>query len=277
MSNNTQIQQIQKTQTWLTNEEIAFVKKQFFPLQAKPEDIVFCLEVAKSYNLNPILRQIFFVPRKFKDDKGAWHEKVEPLVGRDGFLAIAHKMGNFGGIETQSVLKEVPYQANGKWGMKQDLVGICKVFKKGCDKPFVVEVAYSEYVQRKTSGEPTQFWATKPDTMIKKVAESQALRKAFNISGLMSLEEVGVGTQQEGGSDVVIDTETIEAQTDVEAENTLLAIKEQEALAQFGLSSEYKKGFIKVVGNTHNLSEQLKSLGYQWHAQKAIWWKQLVA
>ena len=273
MSN--QIQTLKPQNTWLTNEEIAFVKKQFFPLQAKPDDIMFCLEVAKSYNLNPILRQIFFVPRKFKDDKGVWHEKVEPLVGRDGFLAIAHKMGNFGGIETTSVLKEVPCQTNGKWGMKQDLVGICKVFKKGCEKPFVVEVAYSEYVQRKANGEPTQFWASKPDTMIKKVAESQALRKAFNISGLMSLEEAGVGTQTQDG--VVIDTETIEAQTDVDAENMLLVTQEQKALAQFGLSSEYKQGFIKVVGNTHNFAEQLKALGYQWHAQKAIWWKQLVA
>ena len=263
--------------TWLTNDEIAFVKKQFFPLQAKPEDVMFCLEVAKQYNLNPILRQIFFVPRKFKDENGAWHEKVEPLVGRDGFLAIAHKMGNFGGIETTSALKEVPCQTNGKWGMKQDLVGICKVFKKGCDKPFVVEVAYSEYVQKTRNGEPTAFWASKPDTMIKKVAESQALRKAFNISGLMSLEEVGVGTQNDSDSGVVIDTETIEAQTDVEAENTMLATQEQAALAQFGLSSEYKQGWIKVVGNTHPYTEQLKALGYQYYGSKKIWAKQLVA
>ena len=277
MSNNTLVQTSPTQNTWLTSEEIAFVKKQFFPLQAKAEDIVFCLEVAKSYNLNPILRQIFFVPRKFKDDKGVWHEKVEPLVGRDGFLAIAHKMGNFGGIETSSILKEVPCQLNGKWGMKQDLVGVCKVFKKGCDKPFVVEVAYSEYVQRKANGEPTQFWASKPDTMIKKVAESQALRKAFNISGLMSLEEVGVGTQENGNSDIVIDTETAESAVIVEAENTLIAIKEQKALAQLGLSSECKQGFIKVVGNTYKFSEQLKALGYQWHKQKAIWWKQLSA
>lgn len=276
MSKSIQIQQ--NSTSWLNAEEIAFVKKQFFPLNANAQDIAFCLEVAKSYNLNPILRQIFFVPRKFKDDNGAWHEKVEPLVGRDGFLAIAHKMGNFGGIETTSVLKEVPCQTNGKWGMKQDLVGICKVFKKGCDKPFVVEVAYSEYVQKTRNGEPTQFWANKPDTMIKKVAESQALRKAFNICGLMSLEEVGVGTQQEGGSDVIIDTETIESQIDVEAENTLLAVKEQEALAQFGLSSECKAGWIKVVGNTYNLKNQLSSLGYSLHKSQSgesIWAKKL--
>ena len=73
--------QIQNSTSWLNAEEIAFVKKQFFPLNANAQDIAFCLEVAKSYNLNPILRQIFFVPRKFKDDNGVGTKRLSRLWG----------------------------------------------------------------------------------------------------------------------------------------------------------------------------------------------------
>ena len=56
--------------------------------------------------------------------------------------------------------------------------------------PFIVEVAYSEYVQTTSRGDITKFWKEKPKTMIKKVAESQALRKAFDITGLYSKDEI---------------------------------------------------------------------------------------
>lgn len=260
---------------WLTQEEIEVVKKQFFPPNAKPEEMNYCFEVAKQFNLNPITKQIYFVPRKSQDDNGMWHEKIEPLVGRDGFLAIAHRSGKFGGIESTSTLKEVPKLIDGEWKMTTDLVAIAKVWRTDSQMPFVVEVFYSEYVQRKKSGEPTRFWAEKPHTMLKKVAESQALRKAFNISGLYSPEEVGVGISDTG--DVIIDTETVEAQVDVEAENQKLIQQEIDALAQLGLNCEYKDGFVKVVGSTYGKTNQLRSLGYSYHTNKKIWIKKLSA
>lgn len=134
---------------WLTQEEIEVVKKQFFPPNAKPEEMNYCFEVAKQFNLNPITKQIYFVPRKSQDDNGMWHEKIEPLVGRDGFLAIAHRSGKFGGIESTSTLKEVPKLIDGEWKMTTDLVAIAKVWRTDSQMPFVVEVFYSEYVQRK--------------------------------------------------------------------------------------------------------------------------------
>lgn len=259
---------------WLNEQEIAFVKKQFFPPNITNDiEVQYCLEVAKQFNLNPITKQIYFVPRKAQDDNGAWHEKVEPLVGRDGFLAIAHRTGVFGGIETTSSIKEVPIRENGQWKMKKDLVGTCKVWRTDSEKPFVVEVAYGEYVQSKKNGEPTKFWADKPDTMIKKVAESQALRKAFNISGLYSPEEVGIGIDDRGN--VAIDVETIAASIDVEAENQKLVEQELAALNQLGLACEFKDGYVKVVGKTYGKTDQLKALGYSYSSSKQIWVKKL--
>lgn len=262
------------SERWLNEQEIEFVKKQFFPPNTKDNmEVQYCLEVAKQFNLNPITKQIYFVPRKAQDDNGVWHEKIEPLVGRDGFLAIAHRTGAFGGIETISTIKEVPIRENGQWKMKKDLVGICKVWRTDSEMPFIVEVAYGEYVQTKKDGELTKFWSSKPDTMIKKVAESQALRKAFNISGLYSPEEVGVGIDDRGN--VTIDVETVDASIDVEAENQKLVEQEMAALNQLGLTCEFKDGYVKVVGKTYGKTEQLKTLGYSYSSNKQIWVKKL--
>jgi len=235
--------------------------------------VEYCLEVARQLRLNPITKQIHFILRKTQDTNGIWHEKVEPLVGRDGFLAIAHRSGVFGGIETTSMLKEVPTLEKGQWKTKKDLVGICKVWRTDSEMPFTVEVAYSEYAQIKKDGEPTSFWLKKPETMIKKVAESQALRKAFNISGVYSPEEVGVGTDD--GNRVIIDAEAVNASIDIEAENQKLIEQEISALDQLGLSCEFKNGYIKVTGKTYSKAEHLKNLGYFYSPNKKIWVKKL--
>lgn len=77
-----------------------------------------------------------------------WVEKIEPLVGRDGFLAIAHKSGKFDGIRSYSEIKNYPKLVNNQWQYTQDLVAICEVYRTDSDEPFIVEVAYSEYVQK---------------------------------------------------------------------------------------------------------------------------------
>ncbi len=188
--------------TWLSPEDLEFVKKQFFPITAQVADIENCLTVARTFNLNPILKQIYFVGRKAQVN-GQWFEKVEPMVGRDGFLNLAHRSGKKFAIKTTSAIQTTPKLVNGQWQEAKDLVATCTVNVDGME--FVVEVAYGEYVQKTKEGNPTKFWAEKPDTMLKKVAESQALRKAFNVHGLYSAEELGVGVTESG--EVILDTE----------------------------------------------------------------------
>ena len=135
--------------------------------------------------------------------------KVEPMVGRDGFLAIAHKSGQLAGIETHCSIKDIPQIENGKWIVKPQLVAECTVWRKDSSKPFTSQVSYMEYVQKNSDGQPTKFWAEKPETMLKKVAESQALRKAFNIHGVYSPEELDAGYETVSGEIV---TAAIEAE-----------------------------------------------------------------
>jgi len=173
----------------LTDNEKRVIKNQFFPQTATTEEIRFCMAIANQFGLNPLLNQIFFVPRKSKVN-GQWIEKVSPLVGRDGFLTIAHKSGKFAGIETTTTIKKVPVFSNGEWNEERDLVGICKVYRTDTERPFIVEVSFKEYAQKTFQGDLTKFWKEKPITQIKKVAESQCLRKAFNVSGIYAEEEL---------------------------------------------------------------------------------------
>ena len=173
---------------WLSDENKKIIKNQFFPQSATVADMQYCIGVAKAFNLNPILKQIYFVPRR-SNVNGQWIEKIEPLAGRDSFLTLAHRTGKFAGIESKVEIKETPIMVDGKWIRQNDLVATATVYRKDTERPFVVSVNYREYVQTNKDGKPTQFWASKPETMLKKVAESQVLRKAFDITGLYAEEE----------------------------------------------------------------------------------------
>jgi len=125
------------------------------------------INLSKRYQLDPFRNQIWVV----KYGGGA----ARVFTGRDGFLEIAHRSGKFDGME--SGYREEGYPLH--------LVGWAKVYRKDMAHPFAVEVGIEEY--RKD----TPAWKDMPKTMIQKVAESQALRKAFSAFGLYSPEEFG--------------------------------------------------------------------------------------
>ena len=202
-------------------EQLAVIESQFFPSGTSKAEQAYCFSVARELCLNPITKEIFFVkPRQQIGD--IWVAKVEPMVGRDGFLSIAHRTSQFAGIETSAGIREVPQLVDGQWKLKQQLIAECSVWRKDTPKPFTVQVAYNEYCQKTADGKPTKFWAEKPETMLKKVAESQALRKAFNIHGVYSPEELGIGFEM-GNGEIV--GQTIEADcTRVEPGKSHLAI-----------------------------------------------------
>lgn len=173
----------------LTDDEKKVIMKNFFPPTATKEDMAFCMGVANQFGLNPLLNQIYFVERStgYGQDKVT---KTVPMVGRGGFQTIAHKSGQFAGIETSVDIAEAPTFKNGVWINESDLVATCKVYRKDTEKAFIVSVAFKEYAQKKYGGALTKFWQEKGVTMLKKVAESQALRSAFNVNGIYIEEEI---------------------------------------------------------------------------------------
>jgi len=177
-----------------SKEQIDLIKKQFFPKGANDVEFQYCMGVAKNLGLDPILKQIYFVPRKTNiaeyGQPANWVEKIEPLAGRDAFLSLAHRSGKFAGIEVSTKIENTPYYDRGEWKELSDLTATAIVYRTDTEKPFTATVGYREYVATTNKGEPTKFWREKPETMLKKVAESQALRKAFNVSGLYIEEEI---------------------------------------------------------------------------------------
>ena len=149
--------------TW-TQSQIQLIKDTVAKGVTNDEFALF-LYTATKYNLDPLIKQIWCV--KYGTSPAAI------FTGRDGFLAKAHESGQFNGMKTLPT-----FGPNGK-----AISATCQVYRKDMEHPIEVTVYTEEYSSGKAN------WAKMPTTMICKVAESQALRKAFSISGIYSEEE----------------------------------------------------------------------------------------
>lgn len=267
------------TKFFKDEENIEYIKKQFFPVSATEKDVVFCFETAARYQLDPVLKQIFFIERRAKNpDTNQWETKVEPLVGKDGFLTIAHKLCDqtagkavrktFSLVDLSTKIAEVPVLDKDGWGMKKDLIAEVFLVVKSIEGSNVVEtewkhkVNYNEYVQKTKEGTTTKFWSEKPDTMLKKVALSQVLKMAFNVNGLYSAEELG-GTYTQDGS-IIIDVEP----SDSKKKYTFGEL--QTTVEGLGLTLAYENGEARVIsGNPFNCAKSLQEMGF--YAKNKQW------
>ena len=145
------------------------VRKYLCPT-ASDEELMMGLQIAKTFNLNPLKREVYFV--KYGADK------MKVLRGYEVYLKRAERSGKYDGLEITS-------EGNIADG---SLKAVVKVYRKDWKNPLIHEAFYVEYVQTKkvygpnreiVGEEPNRFWKTKPVTMIKKVAVSQAFRMAF--------------------------------------------------------------------------------------------------
>ena len=239
-------------------KELELIKTQLFPKNASDGDISYCLGVASQLGLNPITKEIFFLEQKSKTDNNTYVSKVTPMVSRDGFLSIAHKSKLLDNLQTTSEIREAPRLINGKWQKIQDLVATCKVKRKDCAEPFVVEVSFNEYAQTKSNGDLISLWRTKPDTMLKKVAESQALRKAFNISGVYSVEEMGAGNFENGNLELIKDDKALAKKLFAYLSKTLSTEQIKEFTALNGIKSDNPSTYENLLENAEQLDLRVR-------------------
>jgi len=139
-------------------------------------ELAYFLNVANDSGLSPFKKEIWC----YKDNRG----NLIIFTGRDGFLKIAQKNPSYGGIRSSEVRENDEFSidiANGKIkhtfgvGKRGEIVGAyCFVFRK--DGEPTLEWADWDSYKRNS---PT--WKNYPAAMIKKVAESHALKKAFGI------------------------------------------------------------------------------------------------
>lgn len=187
--------------------------KRMYAKDATDDEFKLMSHIAVKYELDPLVKQIWLV--KYGT------QPASIFTGRDGFLSIAHRTGKFAGMSTEVVkvdekIEVVKSRKNFKGEKITNVVkrewqykAVCTVRRKDTPHPFIVEVYEEEY----TTAE--NLWQTKPRTMLGKVAESQCLRKAFDIAGLYSPEEM----PEHDEKDITPQTDVQRAQAEFEAKN----------------------------------------------------------
>ncbi len=116
--------------------------------RAQPEQRELALAIAKRYDLDPMLKHLVLIDGK-------------PFITRDGLLWVAHRSGVFDGIAVTE-----PAVVDGFWRC------LATVWRKDMSHPI-------EYPGRYPTSGGNQKFA--PEMAIK-VAESMALRRAFNVA-----------------------------------------------------------------------------------------------
>lgn len=139
-------------------------------------DIEFGLlvQLGRSTGLNPFNKEIWVIKYSAK-------APAQIFISRDGYRKGAQRNPEYEFHESYAVYSKDEFRVcNGEiqhnYGLanRGELVGAyCLVKRKSSNKPTHVMVSMSEYYQ------PQGLWKTKPETMIKKVAEAQALRQSF--------------------------------------------------------------------------------------------------
>lgn len=155
------------------------------------QEVVMFMSLCRYQHLNPFLREAYLV--KYGNNSPA-----TMVTGKDVFLKRANRNANFRGMKAGVIVQDENTgevtEREGTFYLKTEKIvgGFAKVFVEGRE-PYCATVAFDEYAGRKSSGELNSQWASKPATMIRKVALVQALREAFpeDFSQLYAAEEVG--------------------------------------------------------------------------------------
>lgn len=151
-------------------------------------ELKYFLNVCKSTGLNPFMKEIWC----YKDNRN----NLLVFAGRDGFLSNAQKQEAFAGIrscdvcENDELVLDMMNPSQNKHLINQKsrgrVVGAYAIVFRHNSEPTIAYVNFSEYDRG------VNAWKTHPAAMIKKVAETQALKLAFGMSGVQSEHEFEV-------------------------------------------------------------------------------------
>lgn len=145
-------------------------------------ELTYFLQVCKTMELNPFNKEVWC----YKDKQG----NLLIFSGRDGFLAKAQKNVLFNGIRSCEVcqnddielnipLGEIHHKINPK-EPRGLIIGAYSIIFRKDGEPTI------EWAEMSVYNKGYNTWKTHPAEMIKKVAETHALKKAFGISGIQS-------------------------------------------------------------------------------------------
>jgi len=188
-------------------EKVKKIKFLFPELEGVPEEeILKAVALAKYYNLDPLKKQVYFVPFRMFDtlgDKKVLRKvTVQLVVSYLEYVKRAERSGKLNG-----------------WNIKiedlgNDMIARVTIWRKDWEKEFVWEVYLSEVKK------DTRSWREMPKFMLKKVAIAQAFRIAFP-------EETQELPYEE--AEIITEPEVIEVEVKKESEK-IEAVKPENAI-----------------------------------------------
>lgn len=157
------------------------------------QEVTFFIHLCKGQGLNPFLKEAYLI--KYGD-----RQPATMVVSKEAFMRRAEKNeaydGNEAGVIVLDQQGNVLYRRGTFYNKntEQLLGGWAEVYKKGISHPIYIDVNIDEYMGKKNDGTPNSTWASKPSTMIRKVALVQALREAFpnDLNQMYTEEEMNV-------------------------------------------------------------------------------------
>lgn len=177
--------------TQFSEAEIAVLKNTIVPRNVSTTELSYFLMVAKQQGLSPFNREIWCI----KGNDG----RLLIMTARDGFLKKAQADPRFAGIASAAVRANDDFELDLPGGKLRHVIAksindrgqiigaYCMVRRKDTPHPHIEWAAWETF--NKGGRGP---WASHPDLMIQKVAESHAIKKAFGFAGLDVAEDYEV-------------------------------------------------------------------------------------
>ncbi len=155
------------------------------------EEIRMFMALCQYRGLNPWTRDVYLI-------KYGSNSPAAMVVSKNVYMRRAQRQPSFRGYKSGIIVQDEDGTAIKLDGTfytpeTQTLVGgWAEVYIEGWNVPLFESVRLEEYIGRKKDGEVNGQWATRPATMIQKVALVHALREAYpeELGGLYVQEEV---------------------------------------------------------------------------------------
>ncbi len=196
------------------------------------QEVMMFLTLCKYQHLNPFLREAYLI--KYGTSPATI------VTGKDTFTKRAAKNPNYKGKEAGIIVinlkGEIEYR-EGTFTLKDEQIvgGWARIFAKDRE-PELYTVSFDEYAGRKKDGSLNSQWATKPATMIRKVAVVQGLRECFpeDFEGLYSPEEMSTANMSVDVNEIVSEDDAPVVVQESEPVQTVQAEAADPSAALFG-------------------------------------------
>lgn len=159
--------------SWLSKLDLV---KRMYAKKCDADEVELFLYTAKKYGLDPLNKEIWAI--KYGSNPAMI------MCSRDGYISVAHRSGQFDGMETTYCDK--------------DKSATCVVYRKDMKYP-VKSTVYLEEFNKSSNA----LWQTKPRVMIQKVSEAFSLRRAFPVNGTYTPEEIDKNSFKDSNNDPV--------------------------------------------------------------------------